>query len=487
MQSARIFEEHSSVLPEFWGLGRGERTLVCLDAHLDLQAISAPLLALLQRCESVAEVKALEKPHHLMPDRGYAYSLEDWLFPAHRLGLFHHLVWVAPPHVRVELSAAVVAHLEQMDGVMPSELASFRPLPGGGFRGTLAGVPITLCSHAQLAALELSGPVLLDIDTDYFVEVPGDRAWIDPAEVLQTVRAALPEPELVTISRSEGSGFLPLRYRYFADYLSACWEERRADADHYQRLFRLDDPGVDPGTRALGLAQECERFPDCAATWHLRSLADSASTESLAQQDRATRLDAAYRQDSLTRACAYPQRRLPVSADACLTLQGLLASESLPPWRQACAQAAVGHVWCALGLIDAAIACHGQCSAHFGTHPALALEIGKALLARGRAPEAVGFLKAALDDDTSRNSARVYLAELYARAGRNQLALEHAAAAFEAAPAWSQVAWLLARIHRQLGHTDTAAEIESRQRELARERVGLLGTAAPANQGAGAS
>jgi len=33
---------------------------------------------------------------------------------------------------------------------------------------------------------------------------------------------------------------MPVRYRFFADYLAALWENRDRDAAHYQRLFDLD-------------------------------------------------------------------------------------------------------------------------------------------------------------------------------------------------------------------------------------------------------
>jgi hypothetical protein len=446
MSDVLIFEEHSSSLPVFWRLGPGRRTLVCLDAHLDLQAISSTRLGLLQRCQSVDEVMALEKPHHVLPDKGYAYSLEDWLYPAHRLHLFDKLVWVAPPHVRVDASAEVLMHLEQMDGVTPDELASFAELPGGGFRGVLAGVPITVCNHRQLHSLALTGPVLLDIDTDYFVEVPGDQVWVDPREVLDTVRAALPTPAIVTIARSSGSGFLPLRHRYLADYVAALCGAQNLDTTHYQRLFELETHEPDRDARAAGFAQEARQFPQCAATRHLWSLALSDTVEASLRQAEAESLDAAYRPDVLSRACAYTQRRIAPTAQDCLALvrdlDGMPASTSL----QACAHAAVGKVLCAAGMVDAAIEQHARCSALGGPHPGLCLDIGRALIARGRTREAHGFLHVALDDDVSRNSSRVYLAELHARAGRLEAARDLIAAAHASAPAWRDVASMFGRL-----------------------------------------
>ena len=85
--SASVFEEHSAVLAHWWHAGARARTVVYLDAHLDLQHISADRMRRLVECTSAERVAALAKPHHLCPDRGYSYGLENFLYPAVRLGL----------------------------------------------------------------------------------------------------------------------------------------------------------------------------------------------------------------------------------------------------------------------------------------------------------------------------------------------------------------------------------------------------------------
>src|SRR5512138_1826198 len=114
---ARLFEEHSSVLAHWWREGCRGRTVVYLDAHLDLQYVNPDRIRALEHCTSADEVAALEKPHDLWPDRRFSYSLEDFLYPASRLGLIRRLVWVAPPHVGAGYSAKAVDQLRQMDGV----------------------------------------------------------------------------------------------------------------------------------------------------------------------------------------------------------------------------------------------------------------------------------------------------------------------------------------------------------------------------------
>jgi tetratricopeptide (TPR) repeat protein len=459
-----IFEEHSSVLPEFWSLADGEAVLVCLDAHLDLQPVAPQRLQQLQACQSRQQIKALEKPRHLLPDRGYGYSLEDWLYPAHRLGLFSRLVWVVPPHVVVDFSAAVFAHLQTMDGVTGEELASFRVLPGGAFRGMLAQVDITICNYGQLQDLQLAGPVILDIDTDYFIEVPGDRVWADPVEVFGALQALLPQAVLVTLSRSAGSGFLPLRQRYIADYLAALFEGRAADAAHFGRLF-----GADTGRDAAqGLEQESRLYPDCAATWYLRSLLEPDNAAICAA--RAEALCPTYRGSVLGLACGYPQRQRDLDGRAYAALEQMLAQASLSPQEAALAQVALGTILCAAGDLDGAVDKYHRCAAQLGPHPGFAMEIARLLIGLGRHGDAAGFLRIALEDDKSRTAASLYLAQICRAGGRLEEALRYAAQAHGAAPAWDEAMRLLADIHARRGdHTaarSISGQLEAQQRQL---------------------
>src|SRR5262245_4353796 len=110
------FEEHSSVLEAWWRLPRRPRSLVYLDAHLDLQQLAPARLRRLRECTTAQQIAALRKPHHLYPDQGFSYSLEDFLYPAHRLGLIERIFWVAPPHVNTGYSQAAFERMQQMDG-----------------------------------------------------------------------------------------------------------------------------------------------------------------------------------------------------------------------------------------------------------------------------------------------------------------------------------------------------------------------------------
>ena len=62
-----LFEEHSSSLPVWWQARHTPRTLVYLDAHLDLQQLADPQIRALTTAHTLAQFKALEAPDHLNP------------------------------------------------------------------------------------------------------------------------------------------------------------------------------------------------------------------------------------------------------------------------------------------------------------------------------------------------------------------------------------------------------------------------------------
>lgn len=439
-----IFEEHSSVLPAWWALGARPRTIVYLDAHLDLQHIGDERIAQLRQCRSADELRALEKPHPLYPDSGGAYSLEDWIFPAHRLGLIERLVWVSPPHVGDGASAHALAQLQQMDGVTPEELRGVRRAEGGWVEGRLLGIPICIVNLQQLARLPLPPDSLIDIDIDYFITVPDDVPWISPREVFE-VLAALPlRPPLITLSRSVGSGFTPLRYRFIADWLAALWQGRDEEAAHWERLFALDRRWRDGEREAIAreARAELERHPHCAASWHLLGLASVDRAEGRAAQAAAEAACAAYAPTLLRRACETRHRQHAFDLASLLALQQELEGSRADAATEALGWAALGLLHAGFDRIAAADDCLTRCSRHFGAHPELALAVGRLMLRRGEIDAARDRLHMALGDDKTHTAALVMLAQADGRQGRPDRALEKLRQAAARAPAWVE-------LHRQ--------------------------------------
>jgi tetratricopeptide (TPR) repeat protein len=456
---AQIFEEHSSVLPLWWEGCTQPRTIIYLDAHLDIQHIGAERIARLKGCRTVEQVRALEKPHFLVPDDGYSYSLEDFLYPASQLGLIERLIWVAPPHVRTAYTAHAIGQLQQMDGVRPEDLYSFKKNDGGWIEGRILGLDIVVCDYRHLEHIALPEDSLIDIDIDYFITVPGDIAWVDPKEVFEFLHRLPIAPEFVTLSRSVDSGFTPLRFRFIADYLAALWEDRREEQSHFARLFEYESRMRAGGSLAVAsdLRRELDRFQECAATWYLLGLAEADAAQAARCRVHAGELSVAYRHNLLRSACEPRNRSLPVDRSSVLAMERRLEAETgTDITEQGLGWAALGLIYCHFGDMPRAMDCYRRASAVLGAHPELAMEIGKLLTGSGRLDQAEEYFCVALQDDKSRTGAHFLIARILGAKGRLDDALEHLVSASEAAPAWGELIAHLAQLHERLGNLGEA-------------------------------
>jgi hypothetical protein len=259
------------------------------------------------------------------------------------------------------------------------------------------GLHLVIGELRQLSGLALQEPVLVDIDTDYFVSVPDDRLWTQPAAVLAELKGWIGPRNELTLARSVGTGFLPLRYRGIADLLAALWEGRDDEARQLQRaLDGGSPPATSPGTDLI------RRLGEIRARWKQVDLASV----------RAFHLEVQDLRDT--------------------------------PERQATAWIALGVLYAAFGKCDEAMACDARSLDCSGGHPDLALEIAKLLMGRKAIDAAGSYLDRAAADDETRVAARMLQAECAWSRGAHGAAWAHAVAAHTAAPAWPQIVKRLA-------------------------------------------
>lgn len=407
MAGAVVFEEHSTVLAHWHRRGVRGATLVCLDAHLDLQFIDAAKIERLAGCRDAAEMIALESPHPLDPRREGCFGIEDFLYAASRLGMVRRLVWVAPPHVLAFGFSSALAALQQMEGVAIEQLESFRTTRGGWLEGELLGLPMVIGTLEQLRTMRMEEPLLVDIDADYFVEVPQDRLWCSPSATCEALRQWLGGSHELTVARSAGTGFMPPELAGIAEQIAACWEGR----------------GQEP--RPAGAEED-----DLLATLG----------------------------GVRARAQALPLVQL-------LQLQRRVEQWQAAPRRVATAWVALGLLHARFGRLAAAIACDARAG---GRHPELSLEIGRLWLAQGTVERAEPWLAWAARDDETRVQAWLLLADAALQAGDADTAARHAQSARRAAPAWTAPWPRIAAAAAQRG--DREEERAARSAGLALER-----------------
>jgi tetratricopeptide (TPR) repeat protein len=443
MGRATLFEEHASVLPHWVGSGLRDATVVCLDAHLDLRYIAPDRIARLQACSTPAEMRKLESPHPLSPCRDFCFGIEDFLHAAAQLGIVRRLVWVAPPHVLLDLDATLRA-LRQMEGVTAEQLDSMRRVPGGWIEGQLLGLEIAVVEWQQLAALPLEGPIAVDIDTGYFFRMPQDRIWARPRVIVTALQERLGRGLPLTISRSVGSGFCPLRYRFLALHLATLWAGHDDEARHWQRLLELQTQPMPQKERIAGLRALRSLRPGCAATCLALAQAVISGAERELLREKAAVLDPHYANDVQRRIGALWARHHDLDLATVVRLhRDLTAAEDLSE-RMGAAWVALGLMYAEFGRSAEAIACDAR-SRRRGDegHPDLALEIGRLELTTGRTEAALPWLERAAVDDETRVAAWLHLSVCASRRGALEEACNWARAASEAAPAWPEpVSWL---------------------------------------------
>jgi tetratricopeptide (TPR) repeat protein len=223
----------------FWRkLGVLEASCVHVDAHLDTCEFQLPGTTGIHRPE---------------------INCGNYLLQAMAEGIVQTLVWVVPSHllqpdplawVRQEVPAWLHPSL--------SEYLSWHQV-GSRVEGQLRGCRFIVCRSDQLPALE--GPVLLDIDVDYFLG-PGDEVWQSPLELAGHLGRL--SPVALTVAYSIEGGYTPLWLRYLGDLTLLAWQQPEEAA---RAAIKLQEGATDaPGwVRAARLvARARDNFADPA-------------------------------------------------------------------------------------------------------------------------------------------------------------------------------------------------------------------------------
>ncbi len=443
-----LFEEHSSILPVWWQSRGTPATVVYLDAHLDLQQISAAQIDSLKQCRSLNELKSLESPHHLNRSPRYAFGIENFLYAASELGLIKRLIWVVPPHIPKTYSSSLLDIVQQMEGITFSELTSFKAIEDYALRGTLLGLDITLCGYQDLHRLTIDEPWYLDIDIDYFVSVPEDRLWANPASVLKSILQQLGDPAVATISRAVGSGFMPLSMRFVADLAAAVLKQDQSTENHYRQLLAVLDQLAQHNTQsALELCRaSIKNRPDCAASHYLVSMALDMDNQAVKQvsaaRERAIKLDKRYAFDLTRVASGFPNRHQPLNRTQLQQLANQL--ERTESSQKAVAEIAVGRLYAAQGALKEAWQLLQKQTGELTDHCELSMAIARGILSSNEPVKAKTLLESAAKSDSTRCQANLLLGDLAYQSGELPRALQHYQTVSRYAPAW------LLPIERQL-------------------------------------
>ena len=480
-----LFEEHSSTLPIWWqqkhpiendnaslsntpahsaGTINGAKTVVYLDAHLDLQQTDAGAVDRLRQCQNLAEVQALEAPSHLNPANRFSYGIENFLYAAHQLKLLDRLIWVAPPHIPRDYSRSLLEYMQQMDGISFAELSSFKKISAGALRGTLLGLDITICDYTALGELDVTQDYFLDVDIDFFVDVPADQLWIDPALVISSVVDQLGEPSVTTISRAVGSGFTPLAFRFVGDYVYSQLDNNRADFEYYKELYTsINNLAQDHIEKGQAQCHELIKLrPELGAAYYVLAISTKNAATKQALLLQAQNADPAYAFDLARESIGLLHRKKAFDTNSLKTLLAALNQLELSAVQRRHAEVALAQVLAAAGHRQAALKLLAKQRGDYAGHPDISLAIAAGQLKDTQARELCkNLLEQASNQAKNTTTAQLYLGDLAFEEEDYTSAIEHYTSAHQRASAWMIPLDRMKKCYAKLGNHTRESELES--------------------------
>jgi tetratricopeptide (TPR) repeat protein len=351
-----------------------------------------------------------------------------------------------------------------MDGITFEELTGFKETSRNVMRGRLMGLDITICDYDALESLGIDDNYYLDVDIDYFIEVPSDRLWIDPSIVIDRIRSQLGEPSLVTISRAVSSGFTPVTFRYLGDYIYSQLNDSKVAFDYYHKL---NTAILDLGNGHLvGASQACEQLiedePELAAAYFILGICASEVKQKNLLFDEAGRRDAGYRFDLSREAIGLLHRKKSITTDKLRELMAAFESLEMEPPQRQLAEVALAQVLGATGNSTMARSLLDRQTGDYAEHDEVLLSIvvGQLADATLRA-ENKRLLRSICSSEKNATIATVYLGDLEFSEQNYQVALEHYRMACNRAQAWMLPLERMSACYAKLGMNGKAADIEA--------------------------
>lgn len=247
--------------------------------------------------------------HHDMwwTDDRRSLSIANYICPALREKIVRRVYWVVPDATfRTRTGrAALRRHLTEIQRRYPGAPAAVH-WRERSVRTAILQRPLIVCSLDALPAS--NEPVLLDVDTDYFV-IPcvsygePDRhetlPWRWPDELLALLRAKDVRTDFVTIAYSVEGGHTPIQWKYLGDELAG---RIQGGSERYEEAFQSLREGAEAQHRgdrpsaARAFKRAGERAGAAPFFWLAHMVVEEGRlAEARAWYQRALKADPSYR------------------------------------------------------------------------------------------------------------------------------------------------------------------------------------------------
>jgi len=271
IKEVSIYEDHSEALVEWAKRGFRDITVIHVDAHDDLGYIENGKIEKIKKDIERKDWEDLSQSR----DKGEKglYSLANYLYAASHSGMVKKVYWVMPFDFFLRAGGGEkLRNFLKIGGssmMSPAEVDALQ-MQYGCLVGVLKGVDLSICGPETLP--RVGGPVVLDIDIDFFPTYAGERAW-SKLEGIKKFFDALYKRNLMVafadISYSVNGGYLRPTHRWLVDVVKSIVDRPEVlnqdrPPDLWADLDVLDYALVagKPDKGASVLKEAIERFPE---------------------------------------------------------------------------------------------------------------------------------------------------------------------------------------------------------------------------------
>lgn len=203
-------EEHGEVLETWRCLGYTNVDLLYFDRHLDLKCISdAAMFRISENFDAKISLTELNRQYPFQDFELYPYGLDNFLYPAIKLGMLKTITWVypEPDHLTVnELGKILIDQLSLIPGTGAGVKASYRESKHYA-AVQIFNVELHITTLRRLSREWISTDIIVDIDLDYFGLENGELLH-SIEEVAATLNQLNLARKVNTLTYSISSGFM---------------------------------------------------------------------------------------------------------------------------------------------------------------------------------------------------------------------------------------------------------------------------------------
>jgi uncharacterized protein HemY len=236
--------------------------------------------------------------------------------------------------------------------------------------------------------------------------------------------------------------------------MAALWQNDLAEIEHYSRLYTFNQQAKNNEVEAarLGCLQEIEKYPNCAATYHLLSLCETDLEKAAEFEQKAGEICSSYSPNVLRSANAIASRDLKYNATTLKALEDRLNQGESNEEERHLAHFTLGVLYGMLGDQEHTLEQYQHCQKiQPGNYPELSFILASFYFNSKEYEAAILYLNNSLSDESTQAKSYTLLGKIYLEQKHFDLARDNLLLATQMLPGAKKPAKLLADLYKQIG------------------------------------